>query len=210
MGTSIDGLRRNLTENVTGTTYMSTNSEIVGVSENGLVRARHVGIATITSSNGGLVASIAVRVLSAKGDADGNGIVDEYDVARFIQGYTGPLGPEVAPPGNTDQSTFDFDDDGDIDCADWMGLINVWNGSSTPPLFPVCAPPRADFDGDGDVDLHDQGALIGCTNGPGVTILEACSAKDLDDDGDVDQSDFGILQRCFSGAGIVADPACSP
>lgn len=66
------------------------------------------------------------------GDFDGDGDVDEDDLAQFALCFTGPDGGPVPPecdPG-------DFDDDDDIDCDDWDQFVLAWTGPGDPPIPP--------------------------------------------------------------------------
>jgi len=69
------------------------------------------------------------------GDFDGDGDVDDADLAQFEICYTGVDGGPVAPgcePG-------DFDGDSDIDCDDWDQFLVVWSDPEIPPQ-PSAAP----------------------------------------------------------------------
>lgn len=71
------------------------------------------------------------------GDFDGDGDVDEDDLAEFELCYTGPDGGPLEPgcePG-------DFDGDGDIDCDDWDQFLKAWDdpGEPPPPSAVPCA-----------------------------------------------------------------------
>jgi subtilisin family serine protease len=66
----------------------------------------------------------------------------------------------------------DFDDDGDIDLADYGVFLSCYNGANQPPQNPATCG-VSDFDNDGDVDLTDYGVFLWCYNGPGKP--PACS-----------------------------------
>ncbi len=67
---------------------------------------------------------------SLRGDYDGDGIVgpSDYSVLADCIAHPAP-GCEV----------FDFDGDGDVDCADWSDFRAEWNDPSTPPIPTFCA-----------------------------------------------------------------------
>lgn len=80
----------------------------------------------------------------------------------------------------------DFDDDGDVDKADFDALKDCWTGPAI-PYAPSVPPDGCSMNADGD------------------GIIPA----DFDRDRDVDLADFGFFQRCFSGANHPADPLCA-
>lgn len=122
----ISNVRRSLGEGQLR--YVSSNLSVASVTNDGLVIAQGVGQATITAfSTLGVQAventSVSV-VKSMKGDLNGNGIVDVYDVAA-LEGHLGqtPLGPN-------DQR--DLNNDGKIDALDLRILVNLCT-------YPRCA-----------------------------------------------------------------------
>ncbi len=64
----------------------------------------------------------------------------------------------------------DFDNDGDVDLADFSAFSNCFNGPNSPPASADCRGP--DLDGDGDVDLGDFSLFQDCFNGPNA--VPAC------------------------------------
>jgi hypothetical protein len=58
----------------------------------------------------------------------------------------------------------DFDDDGDVDLADYGHFLACYNGPAQPYGSSGCE--NADADGDNDVDLSDYGTFLFCYNGP--------------------------------------------
>ena len=58
----------------------------------------------------------------------------------------------------------DFDQDGDVDLADFAIFAACFNGPNRPPAGPNCD--AADFDNDNDVDLADFAIFAACFNGP--------------------------------------------
>ncbi len=64
----------------------------------------------------------------------------------------------------------DFDQDGDVDLADYALFQMCFNGPNEPPAAGGCT--RPDLDGDGDVDLGDFALFQSCFNG--ANRLPAC------------------------------------
>jgi hypothetical protein len=73
-------------------------------------------------------------ILPLFGDFDGDGIVGIDDYTDFVDCYTGP-GPQGLDPYC---QAGDFDEDDDIDCADWIGFENAWSADGSPPGFSQC------------------------------------------------------------------------
>jgi|GEM_PF-3235294 len=71
----------------------------------------------------------------------------------------------------TEQGPFDFDNDFDVDQADFGWLQACLSGSGTLYTF-ECQ--NADLDGDTDVDLDDWQILHGCMNGSGNPVIPGC------------------------------------
>ena len=81
-----------------------------------------------------------IRLLSAAcdglaGDHNGDGGIGPEDAVAFEACYTGvdagPVGPGCG--------VFDFDEDGDVDCADWVAFLTGWSGPGDPPGLESCA-----------------------------------------------------------------------
>jgi len=58
----------------------------------------------------------------------------------------------------------DFDNDADVDLADFLHFQDCWTGPNRPLVHPGCE--GADFDSDGDADLPDFLEFQRCFNGP--------------------------------------------
>jgi hypothetical protein len=67
----------------------------------------------------------------------------------------------------------DFDDDGDVDLADFGHFQSCFNGPNRPPAQATGCD-DADVDSDGDVDLADFGVFQGCFNGPNRPAGAGC------------------------------------
>jgi hypothetical protein len=61
-GMFADGVRRDLSDPDTGTTYTSSNTTVLGVDPSGLIQARTAGTSTVQVSNRGKTAFVIVRV----------------------------------------------------------------------------------------------------------------------------------------------------
>ena len=136
-----------------------------------------------------------------KGDVDLDNIIGSADQNALIAAYTGPLGGSgysTASPG--DLATFDFDGDGDIDCADYQELVAGWSAGGSPSAFPGC---DDDSDSDGVADADD-----GCPNTLPGTMVSAigCPRGDFDEDGIVAGSDAAGLADCMEGVFLFPNP----
>lgn len=78
------------------------------------------------------------------GDYNGDGSIDLEDAAAFEACYTGV----DAGPVGLGCGIFDFDEDDDVDCADWLAFLAGWSSPGDPPGLASCngaiAAPTAD------------------------------------------------------------------
>ncbi len=142
-----------------------------------------------------LVVAMAVApgqadVLQRPGDWNGDGFINEADVAAYSACLTGP-DQTAAPPCDR----FDWDADGDADLVDY-GRLQFALGAALAP---------GDFNADGKVDLVDHAALRACLVGPRETPPAACQVFDTDRDADVDLGDFAALQGPLSDCNLLID-----
>ncbi len=68
----------------------------------------------------------------------------------------------------------DFDEDGDVDLADFAKFQMCFNGPNQPPALPGSCD-GVDLDGDGDADLSDFAIYSGCFNGPNRLPVTGCT-----------------------------------
>lgn len=76
------------------------------------------------------------------GDVNGDGLLDDADYAEFANCFD-----DVAETIRPGCGIFDFDQDDDLDCDDWLAFYQSWGGSGDPPIFETCdafTPPTAD------------------------------------------------------------------
>jgi len=147
--------------------YESSDPGVATVGDTGVVTAEGVGLAIITamSTNGLVMDSQAVHV-TVRGDADGDGDVDDIDFGSFPDCMTGP---DDGPPGDGCEP-YDFEPDDDIDLGDFAAFQAAFTGPTDgggrvgsysnsgclPPLpgddYPWC--------GDDVIDLTVQGSTL--------------------------------------------------
>ena len=129
-----------------------------------------------------------------RGDHDLDGQVDATDRTEFEAAYTRPLVSVNHVPGTFEElQTFDFDGQGDIDCADYDAFVAAWTGGGSPAFFAAC---ELDTDNDGVPDGDDD-----CPATPGGTLVDqrGCAQGDFDADGEVNLEDWPVFTDCMAG-----------
>jgi hypothetical protein len=71
------------------------------------------------------------------GDSDGDGDVDHLDADHFDLCFEATY-PGFVPAGCL---TFDFNQDDDVNCADWTGFLAAFTGGGDPPTSEACTVP---------------------------------------------------------------------
>lgn len=95
-----------------------------------------------------------------------------YTVRLTVNGPDGEFSRERSSYIHVLTVPADFDEDGDVDQADFGFLQTCLSGAGAPPGSPDCF--RADLDGDQDVDAADLAILHRCLSGPDVFIDPLC------------------------------------
>jgi hypothetical protein len=99
-----------------------------------------------------------------------NGL-NQYTMTRgFVESFAYDLDGNMTKSG---LAAGDYDDDGDVDSADFMVFQGCYNGPNNPPQHAGCE--ESDIDGDGDVDSADFTLFQGCYNG--ANRPPACNAN---------------------------------
>jgi pimeloyl-ACP methyl ester carboxylesterase len=194
IGRYSDGANREVSSPALGTTYSSADARIATVDARGRIEAHGVGQTTITARNGTRSATLSVVVESIKGDANCDGMVDELDAARFVTSYTGPREQAgfVPPPADA-ADPFDFDQDGDVDCADWQAFRNAWTGAGQPRGGPAMCPNcLADVDDGSLTGHHDGGVTIDDLLYYITIYADGVARADIDDGSSTGTPDGGV------------------
>lgn len=142
------------------------------------------------------------------GDLTADCSVSSEDFALFTQcrGGSGMPPATSCPPG----IHADFDNDGDVDMADFAVLARNFGELTAPACPDAVAPagfnsfgrPLGDMNRDCKVGADDFVLFARCFGGAGASIPADCvdpASADLDGDADVDLSDFLIFARNYSG-----------
>jgi hypothetical protein len=122
MVTFPDGTTRPITSAGEGTSYTSSNANVVTVSANGLVTAIGSGVAIVSASNEGALGLLRVSVASTTLDSDRDGLPDDWERTYELN------------PNNPADATLDLDGDGLDNRSEFLAGTD---------------PSRADTDGDG-------------------------------------------------------------
>jgi probable HAF family extracellular repeat protein len=130
IGSFSDGVDRLLDGSALGTTYVSSDACVANVDVEGFVSSEKVGTAGIEVTNSGQSASVSVEALSARGDFDRNGLIDDVDVAAFESA----LGHTIEEPEYREEA--DFDGDGAVTDVDRQDFEAARMGPCNNP--PVC------------------------------------------------------------------------
>lgn len=152
-----DGSAADVTAATTGTTYATTNPRIATVGPDGLVTARASGRVIVSSLHEAILAAVAISVVTS-GDADGDGIPDDLEIASGLD------------PANPVDALEDADGDG---LTNRQELIDYGTAIRNP-----------DTDGDGlrdgdEVDRYHTNPLLFDTDGDGISDgLEIQSGSD--------------------------------
>ncbi|MCH7700059.1 MAG: aryl-sulfate sulfotransferase [Planctomycetes bacterium] len=135
------------------------------------------------------------------GDFHDDGQVDADDFEHFVDCYTDSCGDGPCEPPlyvNPWCTVADFNDDWDVDCADFFLFALAWSIPEEIPLFAECPLPCfGDANGDGTVDPLDVGLVLahfGCDVGAGDP---ECDAADQNFDGSVNPLDSGFVMARF-------------
>ncbi len=149
--------------------------------------------------------------IRTQGDSPGSNSC--FRTQRYAPGYPGLAGRDLTPgdPIEFYPSFGDFDDDGNVDLADFTCFEQAMTGACDPCVEPIYVDSMAffaDFDGVGDVDCEDYDAFASAwTSGATVPDLPACSTQfirgDASNDLTVDIADaVSILDHLFSAGAL--------
>ncbi|MFL6234950.1 MAG: Ig-like domain-containing protein [Thermoanaerobaculia bacterium] len=171
-----DGHTSNVTAGGNGTTYTISNPGIATITPNGLVTAVSSGSVLVSATKDGALGILQI-VVRLTGDADGDGIPDDLEVANGLN-PSDPLDALQDPDGDgltnkqelvdfgTDIHKADSDGDGILDGEE---VVAGADGFVTNPL-------RADTDGDGVRDALEIATGSDPTNAASLNLSRALDA----------------------------------
>jgi hypothetical protein len=140
---------------------------------------------------------------------DGSCLVDELDREVFEDCFAGPAAlpqPTLPRTEHICRMLFDYDDDGDVDCADWLRFASEWSAPDPPTQLANCdCPLYGDVNVSGAVDLDDVLCALDAFAGNAVNCpilssdIAPCAGDQL-----VDLLDIVAVLDAFAGI----DPCC--
>lgn len=171
-----DGSTKNVTAASAGTNYTNSNAKVATVTPDGLVTAVSSGTVIISALNEGALGLIRIQVALSGGDADGDGISDDIEIANGLNpndptdGFADPdndglTNKQELVDFGTDRLAADTDGDG---INDGEEVTPGKDGFVTSPLL-------RDTDGDGVSDSAEIAAGSDPTDPnsrPGLTALQ--------------------------------------
>jgi len=129
VGSYDDGVERDLTPGVLGTTYETSDAQVATIDSDGVVTAHRLGSTVITAANGAHMAVANVIVVSALADFDRDHNADLDDFAAFTTCFSGPANaPGFVMRGTACRDFFDGDGDQDIDLTDFASFQRAFTG----------------------------------------------------------------------------------
>ncbi len=187
IGTFEDGVERDLSASVTGTTYTVADPSIAGVDAEGMVTGRRMGTTVVTIRNGAFSATFDTVVETAKGDPNRDGKVDgtDLDACAACLRAAAEQGQSSVPLSCLD--FFDYDFDLDIDGDDLAAFLLSYEGEIT------------DCNQNGALDLQDvlMRTSRDCNRNwiPDECDIASGASKDLDGDSVPDECSGPSFER---------------
>ncbi len=231
-GVFVDGVPRDLSGAGYGTEYASADPAIATVDPSGEISARSVGTTTVTVSNGAFTDDVAVTVISAPPDSDGDLVYDAEDNCVFqansdqldlggVATVSDPNGEERDGIGDVCQCG-DVTGDGRVNQDDSSLLSDALAGTAALTDASLC---NVAADAGDPLGLCSDADLAALSAVPPAAIQQLCAPAlgfdDSDADGVADVSTPGVPEdncalvrnefqedRNLDGAGDACTASC--
>jgi hypothetical protein len=172
-----DGSRQDVTQRSTGTTYLSTNPNLLTVTENGLVTGNNassfLGTGSIAVLHEGNVATVSIRAVGPSNDFDNDGMPNDFEQLFGLNQFANDAGFDLDGDGLTNLEEFqrgtlpndrDTDMDGIADGVDG----NPLHPEESPPVIAITSPADGSTLVEGETlrfaaDASDDGLLTSVT-----------------------------------------------
>lgn len=156
-----DGSTVDVTSPNDGTTYLSTNSSLLTVTQNGLVTGSNAGTiaqdGTILAINEGNLGTVIIQSVGDSDDLDGDGMPNDYEDLFGLNKFSNDAAGDLDNDGLTNLQEFMLGTLPNVDDTDGDGILDGVDGD---PLHPEESPPMVTITSPADGATLVEGAVI--------------------------------------------------